>query len=466
MKSLLSYLFVVLVILCGTHGADLRPFIRRSTKNTELKKINENVLLFNQLVDHFDSANTNTWAQRYTVNTTFYTTGGPTFIFLAGEAPMEFFGFQEVQALKWAAEFGANYISLEHRFYGYSIPTKDFSTPNLKYLTSQQALADAANFITSIQKTNGENFQGKWVVFGCSYSGALSAWFRAKYPDLVVASVAPSGPVEALLNFTGYYGQFSESASPDCVSAAAKATNEVSQLMQSTTGRETLAKYFNACDHTIAEEDSYYFLYSITDALGSADQMNNPPDWGLNATCNTLTSSDDYVQNWGTIFIQESGPTCTDFRESTFIRQTQDPSIKASQDGNRAWTWQTCVEFGFFSSSYPGTSVFFPTLDVEHQVKWCEQIYGIKGMTPNITYTNSYYGGKNVTGGTNIMFTNGDLDPWHLLSINEDFANGDVLAATYEAGHCGSMIEATSVDPPSLTAARTRVTQFLSNILQ
>ncbi len=32
------------------------------------------------------------------------------------------------------------------------------------------------------------------------------------------------------------------------------------------------------------------------------------------------------------------------------------------------------------------------------------------------------------------MFTNGDLDPWHLLSINEDFPDGSVLAATYEAG--------------------------------
>ena len=129
---------------------------------------------------------------------------------------------------------------------------------------------------------------------------------------------------------------------------------------------------------------------------------------------------------------------------------------------------------------YPGTSVFFPTLDVEHQVKWCEQIYGIPNMTPNITFTNEYYGGKSilyfyflfplvlflfflsylvfldgclyVTGGTNIMFTNGDLDPWHLLSINEDFENGEVLAATYEAGnhpisHSSSSLPLSSASP-------------------
>ena len=46
-----------------------------------------------------------------------------------------------------------------------------------------QALADAANFIVTYNETLDN--PGDWVVFGCSYSGALSSWFRAKYPNLV-----------------------------------------------------------------------------------------------------------------------------------------------------------------------------------------------------------------------------------------------------------------------------------------
>lgn len=46
--------------------------------------------------------------------------------------------------------------------------------------------------------------------------------------------------------------------------------------------------------------------------------------------------------------------------------------------------------------TYPGTSVFFPTLNLEHQVAWCEQVYGIPGMTPDISWTNAYYGGMNI----------------------------------------------------------------------
>lgn len=114
----------------------------------------------------------------------------------------------------------AHYIALEHRFYGDSNPTKDLSTANLKFLSSQQgistpkerlliltniqcqrkiininkyitirrffnyflALADAAFFIETMKK----EYTGPWIVFGCSYSGALSAWFRSKYPNVYI----------------------------------------------------------------------------------------------------------------------------------------------------------------------------------------------------------------------------------------------------------------------------------------
>ncbi|GAM18813.1 hypothetical protein SAMD00019534_019880 [Acytostelium subglobosum LB1] len=393
---------------------------------------------------------------------TWFDGSGPIFFFLAGEAPMGFFNFQEVQIWDWAQKFGALYVVLEHRFYGDSNPTNDFSTNNLRFLTSQQALADAANFLTTFKEERGLTANPA-VVFGCSYSGALSAWFRLKYPQLVVASVAPSGPVLAQLNFTGYYSQFSNSAAPDCVSTAQQATNQIMALTQTQSGLQQLQTIFNSCKSLSNPRDLYMFLYTLTEALGSADQMNNPPTWGLNTTCNTLTqASSNLLQNWAQI-VTGGQSQCQDYSHQSFINSMRKVALH-DQDGSRAWMWQTCVEFGYYSTTYPGTSVFPPVLNVEEQVRWCSEVFDVQNMTPNIDWTNAFYGGQDIQG-TNIMFTNGLLDPWHLLSVNADNVPGTVQAVTYEAGHCGTLIQSTSIDPPSLIQARQGVISFLSLIL-
>ncbi len=79
---------------------------------------------------------------------------------------------------------------------------RDVSDPYLEWLTTEQALADAANFIRTINAQY--NYTGRpWVVFGGSYPGNLAAWFRLKYPDLVVGAVASSAPVQAKTDFFG-----------------------------------------------------------------------------------------------------------------------------------------------------------------------------------------------------------------------------------------------------------------------
>ncbi len=54
----------------------------------------------------------------------------------------------------YAANYSAMLIVLEHRFYGESWPTKNSSFENLQFLTSQQALGDAAYFIQEFSKAN------------------------------------------------------------------------------------------------------------------------------------------------------------------------------------------------------------------------------------------------------------------------------------------------------------------------
>jgi len=242
-----------------------------------------------------------------------------------------------------------------------------------------QALADAANFIVSYNMSNAD--LGDWVVFGCSYSGALSAWFRAKYPNLVVASVAPSGPVEARSNFTTFLGQFSNSATPTCVDAVKTAVKAISVQLTTPAGRQSLQKTLNACNplepsvravlwgvvsvyaarpHVCVVQNDFQLLVWLAETVGSSDQMNNPPTWILNTTCNMLTQkgvlclmcvgtevhaksvdiymcAGDIIENFAKAYNfnvgQADAATCNNFQRSSYVKALQSTEVGPANAG-------------------------------------------------------------------------------------------------------------------------------------
>lgn len=83
--------------------------------------------------------------------------------------------------------------------------SSDLSTKNLQYLTSQQALADLATFITAMNDKYKFSENVRWIAFGGSYPGSLAAWLRAKYPFLVRGAMSASGPLLAEVDFSGKF---------------------------------------------------------------------------------------------------------------------------------------------------------------------------------------------------------------------------------------------------------------------
>ena len=64
-------------------------------------------------------------------------------------------------------------------------------------------------------KYNRSGADSSWFVFGGSYAGALSAWFRLKFPHLTCGSLASSGVVLAVYNFTDFDKQVGAGADLD-----------------------------------------------------------------------------------------------------------------------------------------------------------------------------------------------------------------------------------------------------------
>lgn len=121
------------------------------------------------------------------------------------------------------------------------------STENLVYLSSEQGLADLASFRQFIHNKYNLNDANRWVSFGGSYPGSLSAWFRLKYPHLVHAAVSSSAPMLAVIDFTDYMVVVNKSLSqysPECPKQIQSATIKVQQLMGTQDGRLVLEKLF------------------------------------------------------------------------------------------------------------------------------------------------------------------------------------------------------------------------------
>ena len=150
---------------------------------------------FDNMIDHFNMLDGRTYKQRYWVSDQYWDGKGPIFIYICGEyrctvPSTRLFPFMV------GSQYNAKFMVLEHRFYGDSQPFEDWSLKNLTYLSSEQGLADLAYFIG---KMNSDGVEV--VVVGGSYPGAMSAWFRSRYPHLTVASWASSAVVQPIVDF-------------------------------------------------------------------------------------------------------------------------------------------------------------------------------------------------------------------------------------------------------------------------
>eukprot|EP00010_Vexillifera_abyssalis_P006828 CAMPEP_0201549908 /NCGR_PEP_ID=MMETSP0173_2-20130828/6331_1 /ASSEMBLY_ACC=CAM_ASM_000268 /TAXON_ID=218659 /ORGANISM="Vexillifera sp., Strain DIVA3 564/2" /LENGTH=392 /DNA_ID=CAMNT_0047959743 /DNA_START=206 /DNA_END=1380 /DNA_ORIENTATION=- len=386
---------------------------------------------------------------------------------------MEFFEFQEASIIDiWSAEFGAVYISLEHRGYGQSQPFSSLSTNALRFISAQQALADAAYFIETMSQH--ERLSGRpWVIWGCSYSGSLSAWFKSKYGWLVKGAIAPSGPILAEASFPQLLNQFSLSSKQlfgdACNTPVSEATTLLSKMIERGETKQ-LDALFETCQplSSTNQDEIFYFKWKLTQLVGTADQWQNPPYFLLNSTCALLMDTSKSVLerfaeatkfNWN--FDPAKGPqppstSCYDYSFKSFLASIQNTSIQNNPNAaSRTWYYQKCMAFGWFQPSLIGNDPFFPheNLEASTLIKWCSLFFSNinKTHSPDVAWTNTEFGGYQLQG-NNILFTNGKLDPWHRLSWSS--SNENIQNSYYEGGHCAPMTAVTSQDPPSLTATR------------
>ncbi|RAL58380.1 hypothetical protein DID88_006060 [Monilinia fructigena] len=153
-----------------------------------------------------------TFPLRYWFDATYYKPGGPVIILQSGETNAEgrLSFLQKGLLHELAVATNGIGVVLEHRYYGDSIPTPDFSTENLRFLTTEQALMDEVYFARNIvfpglEDKNLTAPNVAYIGYGGSYAGAFNAFLRKLYPDTFWGTISSSGVVEAIYDYWQYF---------------------------------------------------------------------------------------------------------------------------------------------------------------------------------------------------------------------------------------------------------------------
>jgi pimeloyl-ACP methyl ester carboxylesterase len=407
---------------------------------------------YEQRVNPHDPKDSRTFEQRYYFDDT-YAAGpdSPVFFYLCGEATCQPSSLGGAIA-EHAKTHHAYLISLEHRYYGKSQPFAQLTTENLAYLTSDNALLDAAAFEEFAQQKY--RLTGKWVVFGGSYPGALSAYYREAFPDLVVGSLASSAPVRPEANFEDYDRHVTEVVGPDCAAQLRKVTAQIEGVLDNPTALAALKAKFQAQMMT----DNDDFLYLVADMGAMAAQ------YGYKDHLCTLLKGDDPLSGLAqfTLEIYKSWKMNA-LSDSVEGATSLNPDDYASDVGLRQWFYQSCTEYGFWQNAYHDAaySVRSARINPTYHLGICRRLFGIETPVDTSHIEKTFYQPLLKAPVSGIFFTNGSDDPWSELSITVDNANNVNPALTLKTiaggAHCDDLGSSTSIDSTDLKAARSEL---------
>uniref|UniRef100_A0A182K5G5 Lysosomal Pro-X carboxypeptidase n=1 Tax=Anopheles christyi TaxID=43041 RepID=A0A182K5G5_9DIPT len=426
-------------------------------------------------IDHFTYTGEATFKLRYLVNDT-YAQGGndlpnsPILFYAGNEGDIELFAQNTGFMWELAPKLKATLLFVEHRFYGHSLPfgNASYESPkNLGYLTSEQALADFALVLRTLNPPNGTIRARPVIAFGGSYGGMLAAWIRIKYPHLVAGAIAASAPIRQFQGLTdcGIFNQILTSVyqvayTTECATNIRRSWTTLQNYSTSADGLRVLNEKFKFCTNLTRATDVTETLFDyLTDVYGNLAMINYPypssflapvPAYPVREFCGRLDKNYtgvellDHLQSALSIYYNYDGKaTCL--------------NINSSYDGtgisDRGWDFQACTEMVMPICADGVHDMFLPQ-------PWNMQTYADKcfkkyGVHPRPAAALLNYGGEFLDASiTNIIFSNGLLDPWSgggvLRSSNENVK----IVLIPEGAHHLDLRASNPADPASVTRAR------------
>ncbi|CAG6006884.1 unnamed protein product, partial [Menidia menidia] len=441
-----------------------------------------------QPLDHFNRQKINTFPQKFFVNEVYWQRpDGPVFLFIGGEGPLFKYDVLTGHHVDMAKEHGALVLALEHRFYGDSINPDGLKTENLADLSSQQALADLAVFHQYISQCYNLSHRHTWISFGGSYSGALSAWFRGKFPSLVYGAVASSAPVKAKMDFSAYNSVVGLSLKNEAVGGSEKCLAKVQEAFNVVEAAliggnfSQVAKDFSCCQIPKNLDDQIELMQNLADILMGTVQYNEESVlMSISDLCGVMTNiSEKHEGRMGAYnrlvklsqkYRLTTEEQCLDISHEKTLQVLMDTSLHTGGKAERQWTYQTCTEFGFYQTCEDTTCPFSGMSTLQAQTKLCTTVFSISqhSLPASIAFTNTYYGGDKPNT-HRVLYVNGGIDPWKELSVVKGTSGeGDEIQTVFieDAAHCADMSSGRVGERSSLRKAKQEIEKHVAGWLR
>lgn len=339
-------------------------------------------------------------------------------------------------------------VILEHRYYGKSFPVEDLTTENLRFLSTEQSLAEIDYFARNVK------FEGvdadltapntPWIVYGGSYAGAQAAFMRVVYPETFWGAISSSGVTVAIWDYWQYFEPARLYGPPDCI----KNTQVLIDVMDNILMKENNTAKIQSLKNAFVlgnVTDNRDFANQITgvyglqstnwDPKGNSASFHNyctnitakPTNENLRSTVADLVSAAGYGDDvhaqdvtlnaisWlnRTSLAGWRRSNATQDKYFTTLNATYLQSLTKLEDYESVcWSYQVCTEWGYIQTGNTPEGIMpliSRTLDVDYLTFFCRAQFNI--TTPADTDKVNKYGGYNIDY-ERLAHIGGNADPW------------------------------------------------------
>jgi len=287
----------------------------------------------------------------------------------------------------------------------------------------------------------------------------LTTWFRQKYPNEVFAGLAASAPFNFVGSgispyaFVDAASETFESSKKGCGTAITAAIQQMEALAITTPGRATLKQNFQLCSDLPDANAARAVINWAVDGLQGMAMLDYPYEtnygisvsaWPVNNTCERILSiPDDPVKGLafglGTFYNNTHNWTCYDIKSDV-------PD------------WGTCCGWEYLACTVTyqpfASRGIFPAREwnVTEDIKSCRARFGV---TLDPEWPQTHWGGfESIPFTSNIIFSNGLLDPWHTSGVLKNISDSLIAIVIPASAHHLDLWAPDPADPIYVVQAR------------